>query len=313
MRAKTRGDLEFTKKVFELEEHHRAAKMCRFMIKRLTGRTEDADALVEFRSLLADVMMRARREDDPVEPIFEELDRVFTGYLSLGNRVAAAETLLRTAQFLEGNDWPRAFETGYKIVELFGGSANIELLEKVREAYSFLFRELPREDPDFATLCTRYARFLQNRMLNLADAVSTVLEIDNALDGTQNASAIKILQSFLEARSNDLSTAELDSLRSRLAANHLFVGNYEDAISACVYLLLHGEESSRPDYTLWCGEAFMKLGRDETAAMFFREVLRATDDEAEDEDDRARQARKYLNEVAPEAIRRAAEDPDGGV
>lgn len=282
MRGKTRGDLEFTKKVFELEEYDRAAKMCRFMIKRLSGTKEEPDALVEFRSLLADVMMQTRREDDPREPILEELDHVFTGHLSLGNRVAAADTLLRTAEFLKGNDWPRAFETANKIGELFGGATKIELLEKANEAYSFLFSELPREDPDFATLCTRFALFLQNRMLNPADAVATLLDIDDALDGTQNDTAIEVLQSFLETRSDDLSTVQQERLRSRVAANHLFVGNYEDAILACVDLLMHGDESSRPDYTLWCGEAFKKLGRDQTAAMFFREVLRATENETED-------------------------------
>jgi hypothetical protein len=106
MREKTRDDLEFTKKVFELEEYDRAAKMCRFMIKRLSGTKVDMDALVEFRSLLADVMMHTRSEDDSRERILEELDNVFTGHLSLGNRVAAAETLVRTAEFLKGTTGP---------------------------------------------------------------------------------------------------------------------------------------------------------------------------------------------------------------
>ena len=56
---------------------------------------------------------------------------------------------------------------------------------------------------------------------------------------------------------------------------------------------------------------FWDFGRDETAAMFFREVVRATENEVEDS--RADEARKFLNEIAAETTGSAAQDPDADV
>jgi hypothetical protein len=93
-----------------------------------------------------------------------------------------------------------------------------------------------------------------------------------------------------------MATVHREELEGRLASNYLFVGDNESAIDICMHLLAQGDFESRLDWTLWCGEAFMNLGRDETAAMFFREVIRACADEPDDF--RAINAREHLDRVA---------------
>lgn len=111
------------------------------------------------------------------------------------------------------------------------------------------------------------------------------------LDGRQNRKAIEIIDSFLSARSQDISGADREHLCARLAANYLTIGDYKAAVEVCAGLLVDCGETSRLDYTLWSGEAFMKLDRHDTAAMFFREVIRSLDD------GRAASARDYLEMV----------------
>jgi hypothetical protein len=63
----------------------------------------------------------------------------------------------------------------------------------------------------------------------------------------------------------------------------------------CSHLLVHGEAQSRLLYLLWCGTAFMNLGKDETAGMYFREVLRAASDSYDKHI--AACAREYMSQI----------------
>ena len=107
MRAGMKEDLEFATKVFDLGEYDLAAKMCCDLIKRLDNSPEQTyHAVNDFRSLLIRSMTEIWRSGEPSEPILEELDRLFTGYLTVKDRVSAAGTLLQKAEFLEDLDWP---------------------------------------------------------------------------------------------------------------------------------------------------------------------------------------------------------------
>lgn len=107
----------------------------------------------------------------------------------------------------------------------------------------------------------------------------------------QNEVAIKVIKSFLNARSHELSERSENRLLSRLAANQLSAGKYEDAIKTCTHLIIYDDES-RLDYMLWCGEAFMQLDKNQMAAMYFGEIVRALTDSQEDFT--AIQAQKFL-------------------
>jgi tetratricopeptide (TPR) repeat protein len=307
LRAGTKEDLAFATKVFDLGEYDRAAKMCCDLIQRLGNSPEHVHAVNDFRSLLIRSMMEVRRSGEPWEPMLEELDCLFAGYLTVKDRVSAAGTLLQKAQFLEDLDWPGAFEASFKAIDLFAKSTDENLLREVRGVYDFLFAKLDGDDTRFYEVCVDYARFLENPVFDAKEGVSAILEIDEVLDGRQNRKAIEIIDSFLSARSQDVSGADREHLRARLAANHLVIGEYKAAVEVCTSLLIDCGKTSRLDYTLWCGEAFMKLDRHDTAAMFFREVIRALRDHPDDS--RAASARDYLDLVASSADQ---EIGDGG-
>jgi tetratricopeptide (TPR) repeat protein len=282
LRAKAKDDLEFTRKVFDLGEYDRAAKMCRHMIARLTNSPRDADIVNGFRELLILSMSAVYENSEPPEPILAEIERLFVGYLSVQDRASAAKTLLLKSQFLEDLDWPGAFAAGFKAIELFAGSADRAVLAAVRKVYDFLFANLDAEDTRFVSLCVEYGHFLEKPILDPHESVGTILEIDEALDGEQNATAIEIIRSFLYSRPDMLTTVDRERLRSRLAANYLFVQNYSAAIEECTGLLTGCDDASRLDYILWCGEAFLCLNRYATAAMYLREVIRALSDQPDD-------------------------------
>lgn len=162
MRAGTKEDLEFATKVFDLGEYDRAAKMCCDIIKRLDNSPEHVHAVNDFRSLLINSMMEVWRSGEPWEPILEELDRLFTGYLTVKDRVSAAGTLLQKAEFLEDLDWPGALEASFKSIDLFAKSTDENLLREVRGVYTFLFAKVDGDDPRFHEVCADYARFLEN-------------------------------------------------------------------------------------------------------------------------------------------------------
>jgi hypothetical protein len=292
--------LEFTKKVLALGECRRVEKMCRHMIKRLSFSPEEADAVNEFRSLLISAMMEIDAGENASNAILEELDRLFTGYLTLRDRTSAARTLVRKTDYLDGRDWQEAFETAYKTIELFAGSHEEDVVGVAREAYRFLYRELPKDDPRFGELCVFYGKFLEQAQFDPEESCSAILEIDESLDGGQNAAAVEIIESFLAVRSGDISDDSCERLHSRLAANHLYLNAFESAIEECTWLLIKGEGQSQLDYVLWCGEAFMGLDREQTAAMFFREVVRATSEDSEDE--RGFKARQFLDEIESSAM-----------
>lgn len=295
LRTGTKEDLEFALKVFDLGDYERAAKMCRDLIRRLDNSQEHLNAVNDCRSLLIRSMTEVWRTDEPWGPILDELDRLFIGFLTVNNRVSAAGALLQQAEFLADLDRPRALEASFKAIDLFAKSTDENLLREVCGVYTFLFANMDADDPRFHEVCADYARFLENPVFEGKEGVSTILEIDEALDGIQNRKAIEIIVSFLSARSQDISEADREHLRARLAANHLVIGDYKAAIKICTGLLADCGEVSRLDYTLWCGEAFMKLDRNDTAAMFFREVIRALGDHPDDS--RAASALDYLNQV----------------
>jgi hypothetical protein len=294
MRPDTKEELELSRKLFELCEYERVEKICRDMMERVAGFSDDADADNEFRSLLIDVMIEVRDNDDSLEPILKELDRLFINYLVGKDRVSAARTLLRTAQFLEELDRPQALATGFKVIELFSLTDDENLLNVTRDAYELLYAELPNNSPRLVELCVSYGRFLE-RPIFYETACYTIMEIDEALDGEHNIEAIAIIKSFLSAKSAALSKSDREVLEERLAANYLFVGQNEAALEVCTGLLISSNDNSRLDYTLWCGEAFMNLDRNETAAMCFREVICALADQPNDS--RAVKALEYLKEL----------------
>lgn len=168
-------DLEFATKVFDLGEYDLAAKMCCDLIKRLDNSPEHVHAVNDFRSLLIRSMTEIWRSGEPWEPILEELDRLFTGYLTVKDRVSAAGTLLQKAEFLEDLDWPGAFEASFKAIDLFAKSTDENLLREVCGVYTFLFANMDGDDPRFHEVCADYARFLENPVFEGEVGVSTIL------------------------------------------------------------------------------------------------------------------------------------------
>ncbi|TAU85842.1 tetratricopeptide repeat protein [Rhizobium leguminosarum] len=272
-------------------------RTCRAMLRRLEGDVAENELVNEIRSYLIHALTESHTKGGPREAIVDEFDRLFTGYLSVRDKASAANVLTQKVGFLREEDWSDACATARKVVDLFGLSDDEKVMAALGEAHLFLLQELPSTDQHFVEACTSYGKFLQRRP-DPQDALRMILEIDDALDGAHNVSAVSILEGFLSARLAQLSLGDETSLRSRLAANYLYIGRFEDAINTCNWLLINGKDDSSLDYLLWCGEAYLKLGRDKVAAMYFREVQRALASEPDDE--RAKKARDSLDQLAPE-------------
>jgi hypothetical protein len=107
--AGLKEDLEFTEKVLELGEFGRAKKMCRHMISLLSNSPNEVDAVNGFRSLLITAMIETR---SPSEVIVDEIDRLFTGYLTTQDRASAAQTLGRKGGLSSWPWWARGLGDG---------------------------------------------------------------------------------------------------------------------------------------------------------------------------------------------------------
>ena len=90
-------------------------------------------------------------------------------------------------------DWPGAFEASFKAIDLFAKSRDENLLREVCGVYTFLFAKLDGDDPRFHEICVDYARLLENPVFEGKEGASTILEIDEALDGSRNRKAIEII------------------------------------------------------------------------------------------------------------------------
>ena len=270
-------------------------KVCRNMLRYFENGAAETHLVNEVRSYLIHALTESHREGEARVTIVEEFDRLYAGYLSAGDQALAANVLVQKMGFLHHEDRSDGCAMARKVVDLFGLSNDEKVIEAVAEAFLFLFQELPSTDQHFIDTCISYGKFLQRRR-DTHDAVRMILEIDDALDGTHSVSALSILEDFLSARLAQFSLSDETSLRSRLAANYLYIGRFEDAVSTCNWLLINAKDDSSLDYLLWCGEAYLKLGRDKVAAMYFREVQRALASDPDDE--RAKKAGDFLDQLA---------------
>lgn len=221
----------------------------------------------------------------------EEFERMFVEHLARRDKSSAAHVLVQQVEFLRNRDFGEACATAKKIVELFGTSRDENVMEAVVEACEFLFEPLPADDPDFIKVCRIWGRILHRRG-DAHSAATTIAELEEALDGIDNSVAAALLEDFLEARLSQLRLDDEVMLRARLAANYLYIRRFQDAISTCTWLLVNDESDSTWDYILWCGEAYLRLGRKDLAIMHFREVQRGLGDS---DDERALKASHHLD------------------
>lgn len=231
---------------------------------------------------------------DEEAKFIEELDRMFVDHLTRRDKASAAHVLVQQFEFLRSRSWSEACATAKKTVDLFGTSGDKLVMKAVEEAYGLLFQELPADDPGFIDVCRTYGHFL-HRQGDAHSASTIIAEIDYALDGVDNSAAVALLEDFLKARLSQLSLEDEVMLRARLASNYLYICRFEDAVTTCTWLLLNTEDSNSWDYILWCGEAYMKLGRKNLAAMHFREVQRGLGEKLDDE--RVLQAKDFLDRM----------------
>jgi hypothetical protein len=85
-------DFELARKAFEVEDYCTAESLCRKMLKHLREPAAKADDLNEIRTLLIDSMIAVQESGGHAEPIIEELDRLFVGYLTANNRGRCKDT-----------------------------------------------------------------------------------------------------------------------------------------------------------------------------------------------------------------------------
>lgn len=272
-----------------------AARICRNTIRQLEHNSNEIELVNKFRSSLIACLVEMHQEAEPLDMVVAEFDQLFVGFLSVQDKASAANILVEKMNFLKEKDWSYACTTAEKVVELFAQSNDELVMEVIIEAYVFLYEEIDLDDANyFIDVCTSLGKFLQ-RYGEPDDSADFILEIANALDGDHNVYAILILEEFLNARLAKLSLDAETRLRDALAANYLYIGRFEDAVNTLNWLFINAKYESLLDYFLWCGEAYTKLGRDNVAAMYFREVKRAL--VITPGDGRAKAANIFLEEI----------------
>jgi hypothetical protein len=119
MRLASAGELRAAAESFDSEQYDLAAAQCRAMIGSLRDWPEEVGVVAGFRSLLIDCLIELEHPDADDTPILTEFDLLFRDYLTFKNRVSAAETLIRKAQFLLERDYSQSLASACKVVELF--------------------------------------------------------------------------------------------------------------------------------------------------------------------------------------------------
>lgn len=281
----------------ENNEYDFVQKACRKLLRQLADKADAKDVVVQARHFLVEASINLHREGGPLEGILNECNQLFTDYLRMRDKGSAARTLVWKMEFLRDEDWHQACAVASKIIDDFGLSDDEAVMESVDEAFGFLYEQLAIDDPNFVDLCISYGKFLQR--FGTPDTASNMIgEIDFALNGVDNVAAITIIENFLAARNTQLSLEDEAEIRSRLASGYLYIGRFEDAVNECNWLLINAKATNSLDYLLWCGEAFLNLGRNKIAAMYFLEVQRELASVPDDE--RAKSAKALLQQLIPE-------------
>lgn len=281
MQAKINVDLEFVRRVYhELGENHRALSMCHDLLDQLASSPENNDAVIGFRSLIIEIMEDELKEDDDATLILAEYDKLYTQHLTRKDRVSAAKTLLRICSFFDNRkDYKSTYETANKIISDFGNSQNEDLQGCVAEAHSFLFEKAA--DGDLGDVCQSYAAFLARASAPLHEAVNTIIEIDDALDGKNNWLAVKIIQDFLEARI-DVDKESRRKLLARQATNYLALGENFMTLNIILELITETNEVNNIDYLLWFAEALFNSDSKIAAAVIFQGIIQFLDNNLDD-------------------------------
>lgn len=205
-------------------EYDHVERACRKALHNLESGASEVGLVNEIRTHLIQALTESHREGEPREAIADEFDRLFTGYLSAGDRASAADVLVQKMGFLRGvygvclpdESWPAACATAYKVIDLFGLSDDRKVMDSVEAAFGFLFEDISADDPDFIDVCVSYGKVLQ-RYGNPDNSSRMIEEIVYALDGVGNVTAVAILEDFLSSRLAQLSLDDETNLRERLA------------------------------------------------------------------------------------------------
>lgn len=269
--------------------------MCRHMASKLEKNPADLPSALAFRSLELDIMSDELAEYEDPDQVIHAFDRLYIDYLKIKDRFSAARLLLEKCDFYKRRkEWSLAYQTADKIIEQFGESADPNLQKCAVDAYSFQYEHIPQGDESFATICLEYANFLARMKIPLAEALSTVLEMDEAMDGFHNEQSVEMLQQFLALRA-DLDASSKRRISSRLAANFLFLDQYQESIKILTDLLQSEDDESTIDYMLWLGEAFIGVDNQQAAKIIFAGIVSSLSSDLAD--DRLVSAQKFLKEI----------------
>lgn len=277
--SKTLRDIQFTRNVLEtLGEWQRALKMARVMISRFSARHDGQDTVNAYREILVAAMAcggfsRAERA--------AELDSLFTGYLTVRDHGSAAEVLMRTVDLWRrghgeeeggGYDWAAAFAAACKCISLFSGSNDPKIVEQVRAAFSFRWEFTPEEDPDLIPECSEFGRWLEGAPIEGSDATEIIVEFKDAIPSED---WIKIAESFLETKRDDLDSEDITELQLQIMWSREALREFDEVLNLGFAMLKvgFGRSEYRARTLLTLGTSFIEIEQPETAGMFLRQVV----------------------------------------
>lgn len=269
-----KSDLEFIKKLQEIEEHGRAISLCQYLLG-----LPPVSSNVSQRATVGDLLAASFSQTNDFDPMWgEEYNGLFEAFLSVGRKKEAAQLLLRRAE-IEGDF--------IKVAELFFHNTDPEILQEVNRAFEAIF-EFNTENlkPEVERLCARYINFLMSHPVPI-EITEKFLDDYFYLACVDEEKFSSIVLDVLNAIDQ-----ESFSLKYLLARCYGASGQYHDALKTALPLLTIAAGADRIYLLSSISNWFLEIDSLKNARIFAQGII----DAPEDDD------RKFLIDKAEEIV-----------
>lgn len=287
--SKIDEDIEFIRKVSQLEEHDRVAKMCRHLISQLSARKFDDRAalarVVSLRYLLIGSLHHICDREESDEQQGKELHQqqlILVDELIQQRKPYDAIMLLEAV----GNSYDDTEESTNllnKIVNTFSSDWDKNVIRQVCSAFERLLEEFDEQENDeaYSDYFSKYMDYLTKTHVPAEYGIRFLNSCDFESQSKKSLRQLMQAATTLIAAKKEAVGFHLHRL---LASNHFYFSEYEDAIRYYMELVLYEDETDEHiDYLLQIAEGLVALNRAENARMFLNEIILRTADNGDDE------------------------------
>lgn len=287
--SKIDEDIEFIRKVSQLEEHDRVVKMCKHLISQLSSKKfEDRSVvgrLVSLRYLLIGSLQFICDRDGTEDEHYDELrQQQFILVDELVQQRKPYDAIILLEEIGESyDDDDESAKLLSKIVNTFSTELDKGVVRQVCSAFERILTKFDEEEDDdaYSDYFFKYIDYLTQKYVPVEYGIQFLNQSNKQPQSKDGLRQLMQGAAALVAAKKEAVGLQLHRL---LANDHFYFSEYEDAIRYYIELVLYDDESDEQlDYLLRISEGLIALNRAENARMFLNEIILRASDNRDDE------------------------------